>query len=93
MISDNGITTAVNGVGVIPWEFINGFSIGKGINFEALVILLNDEEAFFQGKNTFVKRLMQSNIRRFGSPAIIPASEFHVSLPEVVEQLKAYQNS
>ncbi len=93
MVSNQGITTAANGVGMISWEFIDGFAIKDGINFKALVILLNDHEAFFKDKNNIVKNLMKSNLHRFGSPAIIPSTEFHLPLPEAIDMIENYRKS
>jgi len=92
IVSKSGIRSSVNGVGTISWKFIAGFDIVSGINFEALVILLKDQETFFQDKNSIVKNLMKSNTRRFGSPAVIPETEFHVSLPEAIEMIEKYRN-
>ncbi|MFK7749584.1 MAG: STM3941 family protein [Kordia sp.] len=93
IVDKRGITSTANGVGMISWEFITDFTLKDGINFEALVILLNDEAAFFKDKSNIVKRLMKSNRQRFGSPVIIPATEFHLPLSEAIEMIKNYRNS
>lgn len=93
MVNDQGITTSANGVGMISWEFVDGFTIKDGINFQALVIMLNDEEAFFKDKNNIVKKMMKSNLHRFGSPAIIPSTEFHLPLSEVIDMIENYRKN
>jgi hypothetical protein len=91
IVNGQGITSSTNGVGMISWEFVDGFEIKDGINFQALVIMLNDDEAFFKDKNKIVINLMKSNLHRFGSPAIIPATEFHLSLSETIEMIENYR--
>ncbi|WP_298515822.1 STM3941 family protein [uncultured Kordia sp.] len=93
IVSEEGILCSVNGVGMISWEFVDGFTIKSGFNFEALVIVLKDQEVFFRDKNSMVKNLMKSNVRRFGSPAIIPETEFHVSLQNAMGMIENYRNS
>ncbi|EDP94204.1 STM3941 family protein [Kordia algicida OT-1] len=92
IINQDGIKNNTNAMGIVSWQLIKGFEIKKGINFVALVIMLQDQEAFFKDKNSLVKGLMKSNIQRFGSPVVIAETEFNVSLPEVIQMIETYRN-
>ncbi|MBC8756539.1 hypothetical protein H2O64_17840 [Kordia sp. YSTF-M3] len=90
IVNDEGIRSTTNGMGIIAWKYITGFEIKKGINFKAIVITINDEDDFFKDKSNLAKGLMKTNIKRFGSPVIIPESEFNVSMLEAIEMIEAY---
>lgn len=91
IVNEEGIKNGANGMGSIAWKYITGFEIKKGINFIAIVIKINDEEDFFKDKSKLAKGLMKTNVKRFGSPVIIPESEFNVPLLEAIEMIEKYR--
>lgn len=93
IVNKEGIYTYVNGAGLIPWEFIEGFKIKKAVNNTCLVIKVNDVEKLLSTKNKVSQKLMKSNIKCLGSPVVIPYSEFYESLILVQDKLEEYRGS
>jgi hypothetical protein len=90
-VTSEGIKSSGNGMGFIPWEFITGFEIKEGVNFNAIVIMLSSHDEFFNDKGSLITKIMTVNIKRFGSPIVLSESLFHVSLSEAVEILQQYK--
>jgi len=91
IVAKTGIRNRTNGMGLIEWKYIDGFEIKNVWKTEILVININDPEVFLNNMNGISKRLMQTNINKLGSPAVIPSFEFHKPLEEVIQILEKYQ--
>lgn len=93
VVNNKGISSNVNGMGLIDWKFIEDFEIKKAVNAMVLVVIINDTEKLLSTVNKVSQKLMKSNIKRLGSPVIIPQSEFHEPLQLVKEKIEKYKNS
>jgi hypothetical protein len=93
VINSIGIYSKVNGMGLIKWSFIDGFEIKKIINSTGIIVKINDQEGLLDEMNFVSKILMKSNIKKLGSPVILPESEFNESLEIVIVKLIAYKKS
>lgn len=91
VVNQHGINSRVNAMGRIDWEHIEGFEIRKAVNTMVLVIKINDPEKLLSTKNKASKALMRSNIKRLGSPVVIPEPEFHEPLNVVKEKMENYR--
>jgi hypothetical protein len=91
IVNEEGIKNNANGMGSVAWKYITGFEIKKGINFKAIVIKINDEEGFFKDKSKLTKGLMKTNVKRFGSPVVIPESEFNIAMPQAIQMIEKYR--
>ncbi|MBX9850407.1 MAG: hypothetical protein K2X86_01460 [Cytophagaceae bacterium] len=82
IISAKGIYTFSNFCGWIEWKYIERIEIDRGMNMELIVIKINDIDGFLKPKNFIAKTLMKTNIKKFGTPALIPMSEIDVEFSE-----------
>jgi hypothetical protein len=92
-VNQFGISSNTNLMGLVKWEYIVDFEIEKAVNSKVLVVNINDIESFLSEKNIISTQLMKSNIKRLGSPVIIPESEFNYSLDVVKREIEDYKNS
>ncbi len=93
IINNEGIYTNVNKMGIINWSFIEGFEIKKLKNISGIVVKINDNEGLLREMNPVSKALMSSNIKRLGSPVILPESEMDKPLEIVLAELNAYKTA
>lgn len=93
IVDKKGITSITNGMGLVKWEYIVNLKITKAINSNVLVIEINNEEKLLAEMNNISKQLMKTNIKRLGSPVIIPESEFNTTLEDVIKRIEKYKNS
>lgn len=93
IVNKVGISSKVNGMGLITWEFIESFEIKKAVNTTVLVINVNDSEKLLSTINKASQKLMKSNIKRLGSPVVIPQSEFHEPLEVSLSKIEKYKNN
>lgn len=93
VVNEKGISSRVNKMGLVKWEYIKAFEIKDAINSKVLVVYINDHEKLLSEMNRVSKILMKTNIKRLGSPVIIPESEFNDSLYEVKKRIEEYKNS
>jgi hypothetical protein len=92
-VSEKGILSSVNGMSLIKWEHIRDFEIKKAVNANVLVVNVSDTDKLLNEMNKVSKQLMSTNIKKLGSPVIIPESEFNNSLEEVKSKIENYKNS
>ena len=93
IVNEKGVFSRTNGMNLIKWEYIENFEIKKALNAKVLVININDTDKLLNEMNKVSKQLMTSNIKKLGSPVIIPESEFDESLNIVKERIENYKNS
>lgn len=93
IINEKGISSNTNGMGLIRWEYIEDFEIQNAVNAKIFVVKINDFEKLLFEMNKISRQLMKSNIKKLGSPVIIPASEFNESLNNVKMRIEKYRNS
>lgn len=93
IINTEGIYSNVNKMGLIKWSFIEGFEIKKLKNTSGIVVKINDQEGLLREMNPVSKVLMSSNIKRLGSPVILPESEMDKPLEIVLTELTAYKTA
>ena len=93
IVNKEGISNNTNGMGLIPWKFIEGFEISRVGASQALVIKTNDDQALLSRMNGISRKLMQSNISKLGSPVVIMENEFDESLSTVKTKLEDYKDS
>ena len=93
IISEKGILSSVNGMSLIKWEHIKDFEIKNAVNAKVLVVNISDTNRLLNEMNKVSKQLMRTNIKKLGSPVIIPESEFNNSLEEVKNKIENYKNS
>ena len=93
IVNKRGILSSTNGMSLIKWEYIEGFEIKKAVNTEVLVVTVNDIDTLLSEMNRISKQLMKTNIKKLGSPVIIPKSEFNDSLTEAKAKIEKYKNS
>lgn len=91
-VNTNGILSQVNGRGSIEWKFIEGLEISKAIHSKVLVVKVKDLDNLFKTVNKVSKKLMKTNIKRYGNPVVIPQSEFNEPLENVKERIENYKN-
>jgi hypothetical protein len=90
-INKKGILNNTNGMGLIPWKYIEGFKITRIRNGQVLVILINDEDSLLKEMNPISRTLMKTNTRKLGSPVAIGSSEFNDDLNNVIIKLEDYK--
>ncbi len=93
VVSEKGILSSVNGMSLIKWVHIRDFEIKKAVNVNVLVVNVSDTDKLLNEMNKVSKQLMRTNIKKLGSPVIIPESEFNNSLEEVKSKIENYKNS
>ncbi len=93
IINEKGISSSTNGMGLINWKYIEDFEIKKAFNTNVLVVKVNDLEKLLSEMSKVSKQLMKSNIKKLGSPVIIPESEFNEPLDKVKDRIEKYKNS
>lgn len=99
VVNQNGITSKINGMGLIKWEFIEGFEIRKPvsstefINTEVLIVKINNNEKLLQEMNSASKFMMKSNIRKVGNPVLIPKLAFDKPLEVIIQELESYKKN
>lgn len=93
LINEKGIQSRINGPNFVDWKYIDGFEINTGPNARFIAVLINDHEGLLNQMNSISKRLMSSNIKRLGSPILIPEAEVNKSLEEVITELESFKNS
>jgi len=93
IVNKNGILSRTNGMSLIKWEYIESFEIRKAVNAVVLVVKVNDIDKLLSEMNKISKQLMKSNIKKLGSPVIIPESEFNDSLTNAKDKIEEYKNS
>ena len=93
IINEDGINSKVNGMGLIRWDLIERFEIKKPAKTPMLVIIINDEKKLFEGINKLSTLIMKSNIKKLGSPVVIPESEFNEPLEIVIDKIEVFRNS
>jgi hypothetical protein len=92
VVDEKGLHSAVNGMQLVEWKYIDHFFIKKNNrNQSFLVVKLNEEEAYLKTKNPMTRLLMRSNVRALGSSVVLPQAEFHKDLEEVKAEIEAYQ--
>lgn len=90
-VNSEGIKNNTNGMGLIKWEFINGFEIKKGINGNFLVANIVNQEKLLREVNSVSRFLMKTNIKPLGSPVVISEETFNEPLESVLCKIKAFQ--
>lgn len=88
-----GIKSNVNGMGMIKWELIDGFEIKKAINARVIAVKINDQNTLMNDINKVSKKLMNTNIKKLGSPVVIPKSEFQLPLEIVLDKIESYRSN
>ncbi len=86
------IYSNVNRMDLIKLEYIDDFEIKNDVNTHVLVIEINNQKKFLDSVNKISKAIMLSNIKKLGSPVIIPVPEFNEALEIVIEKIKNYKN-
>lgn len=92
-VNEQGLISDVNGMGLIPWDHIEGFEIVDGVNVRCLVVKVKNEKQLLESVGGISKKLMSSNINRMGSPVVIPESQFDDNLAGVRNEMEAYKDS
>lgn len=93
VINEKGISSNANGMGLIEWKYIEDFEIKKAVNAIVLVVKINDIEKLLSQMSKGSKLLMKTNIKKLGSPVIIPESEFNEPLITAKDRIEKYKNS
>lgn len=89
-LDGEGIHLRVNGIGLVPWEYVSGFKMMKGPNGRLIALTMDDAEEFIESKGRLTRAIMRSNLQ-VGSPVLIPETEFNIPLEEALEGMSAYQ--
>lgn len=92
-VDEYGVRTRVNGIGLVPWNYIEGFEIKKLYNSTGITVLMNDQDAFIETKKKVTQLLMRTNIKKLDSPVVIPKQEFNKSLEDVLLELEEMNNA
>lgn len=92
IINEKGIFSNVNNMGLIKWEHIKSFEIKKVFNQKLLIVNVLESEKLLNDKGSISKILMKSNIKKTGSPVVIPESEFNYPIDIVIIKLQDYKN-
>ena len=93
IVNQDGISSKVNRMGLIKWEFIERFEIKKAVNTTVMVIHTKDTEKLLNTLSKSTQILMKSNIKRLGSPVVIPQSEFHEPLEVALSKIEKFKSS
>ncbi len=93
IINEKGISSNTNKMGLIKWKYIEDFEIKNTVNTKVLVVKVNDLEKLLNEMTKVSKLLMKTNIKKLGSPVIIPESEFNEPLDNVKDRIEKYKNS
>lgn len=93
IVNINGISTRINGMGLIEWKYIEDFEIKNGINTMVLLVKINNTEKLLRAVSKESRKSMLKNIRKFGSPVVIPQTELHDSINHVKRRLLSYRNT
>lgn len=88
LVDHDGIKTRVNSIGLVAWKHIKGFEKEKGVNSEFIMVLIDDIDELLAEKGKVAGALMKSNVKKMGSPVVIPKQEFGKPLDEVLAELK-----
>lgn len=91
IVNQKGISSRVNGMGLIPWRFIEGLEIKEAVNAKVLVVEINNTEKLLRTVNAVSRRMMASNIKKLKSPVVIPQAEFHEPLEKAKEKIEEYR--
>lgn len=83
IISQNGIIDNSSGIsaGLISWSEIENIDYLKISNQEFLIIEINDPEAYLlRIPNTWKRKIMGYNLKKYGSPILISASALKINI-------------
>lgn len=73
-------------LGLIKWKDIISIDEKDSLRDELLIIQVKRQEQYVKNaKNSAIGRLLQQNIRKFGTPVVIEASNLSCSIKELVE--------
>lgn len=86
-LDEKGLKNNGTFMGLIEWKSISHFELKKAMGRKFIVIHLNDVDAFLKTKRKMSRMLMKSNVKRFGSPAVISEFEFDKDVEMVVDEL------
>lgn len=92
-VDEKGLHSAINGMKLLEWKYVDHFEIKENNKQSFLVVYLNDTELFLQRKNSVSRLLMRSNVKALGSPVALPQAEFDKPLEEVKKELEVYQKA
>lgn len=84
LVDHEGIKTRVNSIGLVAWKHIKGFEKENGVNSEFIMVLIDNIDELLAEKSIVVAALMKSNVKKMGSPVVIPKQEFGKPLDEVL---------
>ena len=91
IVDQFGIRSRVNGMGLVKWSFIEDFEIIKMRNSMGILFHINDHEALLNEMNPMSRGMMKTNIKKLGSPVIIPQQELHKLLEDVLLEWRDYK--
>lgn len=74
------------GLGLIRWKDIKGLNADLSLQSKLLIVeIKNQSEYLKRGKNSAVKRLLDQNVRKFGTPIVIEVGNLDCDIAELVE--------
>jgi len=91
IVDEIGIRSRVNGMGLVKWSYVEDFEIVKLRNSMGILFHINNHEALLNEMNSMSRGMMRTNIKKLGSPVIIPQPELHKPLEIVLQELLEYK--
>lgn len=93
VLNSSGLKARALGNAIIKWGYIKSFEGGTGADGAVIIVRTRNREKLLKEMNTGVRPLMKANIKSYGEPVVIPASEVNAALEEAVEAMEAYRKT
>lgn len=93
IVNHLGIYSKINGMGLIEWKYIADLSKIKTNRGNFLKVKLHNNDKLLYSKNFIVSRLMQTNIKKFGTPVVIPENEFGKPISEIIREIELFKKN